>query len=454
MMQLRKTQWFKIISFVLVILFLFQADVIFCQGENLQDQFEKAKNDYKGREYEKAAVRLERLAALYENVKEQTLDTKLRYGCTLLLLGACRENLKQPDKAEESYFRAKELLGKDFVKSGSEFKKMKIYKKVLKSKKIEDTDENRIIEKIAKKSQEKKKKFPWLLVIGGTIAAGILVYLLTAKKSQRTLTVNLGEGVTGSPTPGSYKYKKGSSVTYNYSLQNGYTNLVVSLDGQTVSPAGTIKMDNNHRLNASAIELGSINVRSTPTGARIYLDGIYTGQNTNSVLSNIASGNHNIKATREGYRIGEASVIVEPGREANAEFTLIADPLAEALDTPGTFITSGKGNWTRVTDTYYYGGDSAKSPDIGDNREASFETTVSGFTSIKFYWKVSSEPDFDYLGFYIDGVKQDRISGNIGWHQKSYMVSSAVHTLKWTYAKDPSNDKGNDCGWVDKLELQ
>lgn len=453
MMQLRKALYFKVISFVLIFLFLFQADVILAQGKNLKIQFERAKNDYKSKNYEKAALRLERLAALYENMKNRTDDIKTRYGQGLLLLGACQEKLQQPDKAEENYSRARELLGENFTIPGLKFKKMKIYKKVRKSIKKMDTVENRVIEKV-KKKKKKKKKFPWLLVIGGIIAVGVLVYFMTAKKSKKTLTVNLGEGIFGSPPAGNHKYKKGKSVNYSYSLKSGYTNLVVSLDGQVVSSAGTIKMDSNHLLNVSASENGSINVKSTPTGARIYLDGSDTGHTTNSILTNITSGSHNVKVTRVGYRIAETSVIVEPGREASVAFTLTADPLAAALDTVGTFINTGRRNWTRVTNVYYYGGDSAESPNIGDDRDASFETTISGFTSIKFYWKVSSENNYDSLGFYIDGVLKDKISGNVGWHQKSYTVSSGSHTLKWTYAKDSSVFVGSDRGWVDKLELQ
>lgn len=43
--------------------------------------------------------------------------------------------------------------------------------------------------------------------------------------------------------------------------------------------------------------------------------------------------------------------------------------------------------------------------------------------TIMFYWKVSSELNGDYLEFYIDDVRQDRISGEVNWQNKSYNVS-------------------------------
>lgn len=70
-----------------------------------------------------------------------------------------------------------------------------------------------------------------------------------------------------------------------------------------------------------------------------------------------------------------------------------------------------------------------------------------------FYWKVSSENSCDWLEFYINGVRQDRIAGTVGWQQKSYSVS-AGSTLKWQYIKDSSVSSGSDCGWVDYVTHQ
>jgi PKD repeat protein len=133
----------------------------------------------------------------------------------------------------------------------------------------------------------------------------------------------------------------------------------------------------------------------------------------------------------------------------------VADPIAEAVDYPSlTFTLSGTGEWFYQTTTTYYDGDAAQSPDIGSNQSTTMETTISGKTSVKFYWKVSSEANYDYLRFYIDGVEQDKISGSVNWTQQTYSVTSGTHTLKWTYTKDLFVSSGSDCGWVDKLELQ
>jgi len=130
------------------------------------------------------------------------------------------------------------------------------------------------------------------------------------------------------------------------------------------------------------------------------------------------------------------------------------DPLSEALDTDFSFTTGGNADWVSQTATYYHDGDAAQSGDISHNQDSWMQTTVSGTGTIKFYWKVSSEEDFDFLEFYIDGSLQEEISGlEDDWERQTYTIStSGSHTLEWRYMKDGSEDSGSDCGWVDKVE--
>jgi len=72
--------------------------------------------------------------------------------------------------------------------------------------------------------------------------------------------------------------------------------------------------------------------------------------------------------------------------------------------------------------------------------------------TLKFWWKVSSDENDDYLRFYIDGSLQHSISGDTDWALKTYTISSGIHTLKWVYEKDYTDDDGEDCGWVDFVQ--
>ena len=128
--------------------------------------------------------------------------------------------------------------------------------------------------------------------------------------------------------------------------------------------------------------------------------------------------------------------------------------IGEAVDnTDLSWTTGGDAGWFGQPNTYYYGGDAAQSGTISHNQESWVQTTVTGPGTLKFYWKVSSEANWDFLRFYIDGVEQERISGTVDWQQKTYGISSGSYTLKWAYTKDSSVNSGSDCCWLDKVEF-
>ncbi|MCP4221651.1 MAG: trypsin-like peptidase domain-containing protein [bacterium] len=166
----------------------------------------------------------------------------------------------------------------------------------------------------------------------------------------------------------------------------------------------------------------------------------------------VSSGAHTLKWTYE--KDGSVSSGSDCGWVDQLELTTGGGPatLGDALDNSAVSVTtSGTGDWAIDTAVSYYGGSSIKSPVITHSQDASAEVSVSGVTSVSFYWKASSESGYDYLRFYIDGTLQDSISGTQDWAQKTYTVTSGSHTLKWTYEKDYSVSSGSDCGWVDQL---
>ena len=127
--------------------------------------------------------------------------------------------------------------------------------------------------------------------------------------------------------------------------------------------------------------------------------------------------------------------------------------LYEGLDTSLSFTTGGNADWFCQETVFYNDGDAAQSGDISDSQESWMQTVVSGPSTVSYYWKVSSESDYDFLEFYIDGVLQSRISDAVDWHRMSYALSSGFHTLEWRYVKDGSVSLFTDCGWVDFVEV-
>ena len=71
------------------------------------------------------------------------------------------------------------------------------------------------------------------------------------------------------------------------------------------------------------------------------------------------------------------------------------------------------------------------------------------FRILLFYWKVSSESNFDYLRFYIDGEEQEKISGLVDWTRKVYSFNNnAIRQIKWCYTKDRFSKENEDRGWI------
>ena len=126
----------------------------------------------------------------------------------------------------------------------------------------------------------------------------------------------------------------------------------------------------------------------------------------------------------------------------------------EAMDDCGhAFITGGDANWIVDTLNSHDGVDAMTNESITHYQQTWLETTVEGPGMVKFHWKVSSEYNWDYLTWYIDGDPVSRISGETDWTEFTYLVSAGQHTLDWLYSKDGGGSDGNDAGWVDQFEF-
>lgn len=87
------------------------------------------------------------------------------------------------------------------------------------------------------------------------------------------------------------------------------------------------------------------------------------------------------------------------------------------------------------------------------NSTLEIELQVISSGTISFFRKVSSELNYDWLKFYIDGVETESWSGNVDWYKEEYSVSAGVRKFKWVYSKDVSVNTGSDCAWIDFIEF-
>ncbi len=126
--------------------------------------------------------------------------------------------------------------------------------------------------------------------------------------------------------------------------------------------------------------------------------------------------------------------------------------LCEALDNCAlAWATAGDAAWFGQSAVSSDGHDAAQSGALADNQASELSTQVTGPGTLAFRWKVRSEADHDFLRFSVDGLLQDRISGNVYFTLRQFALGTGVHTLKWEYSKDASGSAGADAAWVDQV---
>jgi len=116
---------------------------------------------------------------------------------------------------------------------------------------------------------------------------------------------------------------------------------------------------------------------------------------------------------------------------------------------------SGHQDWTVTTDNPYRGTYSAKSGNIIKNQQTylSFDVTITSDSVLSFNYRVSSEPNYDWMYFKIDGDQKIKIAGDQPWTKAIYTLTPGTYTLEWSYTKDSSIDGYSDCVWIDNVKL-
>lgn len=109
-----------------------------------------------------------------------------------------------------------------------------------------------------------KQNFGWLLkrTAEGSSAPGRVSFrareasakprLVLAFSAAPTLVSIVGEGTSGTPVSGATTYASGTIVPYSFTVQAGYEDFLVLLDGAPVPASGSVLMDSTHVLLASA----------------------------------------------------------------------------------------------------------------------------------------------------------------------------------------------------------
>ncbi len=121
-------------------------------------------------------------------------------------------------------------------------------------------------------------------------------------------------------------------------------------------------------------------------------------------------------------------------------------------DTNLVWMSFGHKPWFGQTQVTHDGIASAQSGAIDDNQVSALATTISGPGKLVFWWKVSSETNFDYLELYTNGTIWNRVSGEVDWQPQAIRLRE-VTNLVWQYAKDKDTSTGWDAAWLDEVSF-
>jgi hypothetical protein len=119
------------------------------------------------------------------------------------------------------------------------------------------------------------------------------------------------------------------------------------------------------------------------------------------------------------------------------------------------WINTSQIPWTITTGSSYDGAVSARSGEIDHNGITSLimRTMYNGKDSLRFNYRVSSEPNYDYLSFKLNGNELLKTSGEVPWTRKAVAVPEGLNILEWSYNKDNSVSLGTDGAWIDMIDF-
>jgi hypothetical protein len=111
--------------------------------------------------------------------------------------------------------------------------------------------------------------------------------------------------------------------------------------------------------------------------------------------------------------------------------------------------------WIITSTSSFDGNLSARSGIIGHNATSVLlmRTYFPEEDSLKFNYRVSSEPNYDYFAFKLNDVEIVRKSGESLWEKKAVKVPAGLNIMEWVYKKDNSVSQGADGAWVDLIDF-
>jgi len=177
---------------------------------------------------------------------------------------------------------------------------------------------------------------------------------------------------------------------------------------------------------------------------QFYANGSYLGMDTSTDTNRFGCDWVDVPA-------GSYELVAEARTAAGG--TTRSAPVVVRVSPRGLVLSmSGEADWFEQDAVTRDGGTALQSGAIDHDETSVVDATLEGPGVMQFWWKVSSEADFDRLRFYEDGEESEHLSGEADWTLRTVDVPDGTHTFTWSYDKDFSVTNGADAAWLDELE--
>ena len=224
----------------------------------------------------------------------------------------------------------------------------------------------------------------------------------------------------------------GESATLKLAFDNMGNSMAHDVVVELFSASSDIEFENT-----------TLTVEEVPAGETFFVTTDFTvspSATKSSVYEIIYSvgSNHNVLKSAYELVIGSISEGFETGDFSSYDWDLQSD-----------------NPWIIDNNNAYEGVYCAKSAIIEHSKYSSLKIEIDVITpgELKFYRRVSSEPESDYLAFIVDSRERERWSGNVDWDIYSYTLKAGKHTIEWRYVKDDENSEGNDRASIDLISF-
>lgn len=271
-------------------------------------------------------------------------------------------------------------------------------------------------------------------------------------------------------------------VTIDLSLKDNLTEKKYKIDIRVHAPRleiiNCIVNDALHGNNNAAAEPGESfnlvfqvrNLGSSSTSGQFYINpqgekleiidpDIKSGTLQFGSISEIPVAAKLAESARHGEHISLRSVLDCSPFIVNKDFTIRVGKVRENFESSSfrsyPWINLSEKPWVVTQTNAFDGVISARSGLISHNNASRLimRTEFPEPDTVKFFVKVSSELNYDYFLFLVNGNEIVRKSGETGWEEITAPVEAGLNVLEWTYRKDNSVSQGGDAAWIDLIDF-